>query len=172
MRGPEVDDVAIGCHGDVPFVGSAAPIAAFWRSPDGGRTEPAPPSAATAAGAQRRTAGGGYFVSRCKAGRSGSPRGEPGGVSIRRRKIAADRRCGPGPLAVRSPSGGRGRSPFPARERSREPIRSTSWRASVALIVPSRPRPSTAGIGAHRPGQVARARPLEDDRSPDGGGLR
>ena len=49
------------------LVGSAAPIAAFMATKGGGRTGPAPPSAATAAGAQRRMAGAGYFASRCKA---------------------------------------------------------------------------------------------------------
>ena len=51
----------------LPFVGSAAPIAAFMATKGGGRTGPAPPSAATAAVAQRRMAGAGYFASRCKA---------------------------------------------------------------------------------------------------------
>ena len=65
--------VVIGRHGRLSLVGSAAPIAAFMATKGGGRTGPAPPSEATAAVAQRRMAGAGYFVSRCKAaeGRDG-----------------------------------------------------------------------------------------------------
>ena len=46
-----------------PFAGSAAPFAAFM-GVLGGKEEPARTAAAEA---QRRTAGGGYFASRCKA---------------------------------------------------------------------------------------------------------
>ena len=46
-----------------PVVGLTATIAAFVATPRGRRNGPAP----LAAEAQRRTAGGGYFVSRCKA---------------------------------------------------------------------------------------------------------
>ena len=52
----------------LPFVGSAAPIAAFVATKGGGRTGPAPRSEAEAAEAERRMAGAGYFASRCKGG--------------------------------------------------------------------------------------------------------
>ena len=58
--------VAIGRHGVLSFVGSAAPIAAFVATKGGGRTGPAP-ERSEAAEAQRRMAGAGYFASRCKA---------------------------------------------------------------------------------------------------------
>src|SRR4030088_2468913 len=74
------------------WVGSAALIAAFVATKGGGRTGPAPPSAATAAVAKRRMAGAGYFASRCKA-----PFRAP-------RKIVGGRHCVAGPLAAGSPS--------------------------------------------------------------------
>ena len=51
----------------LPFVGSAAPIAAFVATKGGGRTGPAP-GAKRRAEAKRRMAGAGYFASRCKGG--------------------------------------------------------------------------------------------------------
>jgi hypothetical protein len=60
--------VVIGAHGAFP-VGLAAPIAAFTATASGRRTGLAPQSTSEAAGAQRRMAETGYFVSRCKARR-------------------------------------------------------------------------------------------------------
>src|ERR1700730_4597492 len=74
------------------LVGLVALIAAFVATKGGGRTGPAPPSAATAAVAKRRMAGAGYFVSRCQA------------PFRARRKIAGGRHCVAGPLAAGSPS--------------------------------------------------------------------
>ena len=53
--------VVIGRHGRFPFVGSAAPIAAFVATKSGGRTGPAPPSAATAAEATAEDGGSRLF---------------------------------------------------------------------------------------------------------------
>ena len=113
------------------LLGSAAPIAAFWRSPDGGRTGPAPPSAATAAGAQRRTAGGGYFASRCKAGLC------PAAENSRRPPLRARAAC-----PSDRPLEGSRRGCFREGSNQGEPTRSTIWRPSVALIIPARPRSS------------------------------
>src|ERR1700674_3224596 len=89
-----------------PFVGAAAPIAAFVATKGGGRTGPAPPSAATAAVAKRRMAGAGYFASRCKA------------PFRARRKIVGGRHCVAGPLAAGSPSQeGRERGPLRRQEK-------------------------------------------------------
>jgi hypothetical protein len=174
VRELEVSIVAIGRHGDVPSRGSAAPIAAFTAiTLTAGEPGPAPRSAATAAGAQRRTTGGGYFVSRCKAGglKRCARRSRVDTVALRR-KIPAGRRCGPGPLAVRSPSRRPRARPLSEREDHREPMRSTTQKLSIALIVPACPRPSSAGILAHLPGQAGRARPREARRRRGGGGLR
>src|SRR5262245_21341005 len=79
----------------VPLLGSAAPIAAFTDDhPTAGGPGLHRGALATTAGAQRRTAGGGYFVSRCKAGKPALTRIDAECKS-RRRKIAAVRRCGP-----------------------------------------------------------------------------
>src|SRR5580704_10153424 len=88
------------------LVGSAALIAAFMATKGGGRTGPAPPSAATAAVAKRRMAGAGYFASRCKA------------PFRARRKIVGGRHCVAGPLAAGSPSQeGRERGPLRRQEK-------------------------------------------------------
>src|SRR5262249_56562641 len=91
----------------------------------------------------------------------------PGGEKQPRTAVA-----GPGRLPSDRPLEGRGRSPLSGKGAiTGEPVRSPSWRASLALIVPTRPRPPSSGIEGHLPGQAGSARPLEDDRRPDGGGL-
>ncbi len=102
-----------------------------WRLPPGGWPRPSRPSWATksgggaglhrrasarAAAAQRRTAWGGYFASRCKAGLLGDHVRPVACGGAERRKIAARSRCRPAPPPLRSPlSEGRGRgSPGPA----------------------------------------------------------
>ena len=143
------------------------------RSPDGGRTGPAPPSAATAAGAQRRTAGGGYFASRCKAGRPGSPRGLPRGVSIpavensRRPPLRARAACRPIALSKAAGAARSGKGAITANRCDRQ-----AGGRAAHFIVPFRPRPSISGIEARLARQAARARLFEDDPRPDGGGLR
>ena len=59
----EAGVVAVGRHGNAFRWMRPRPSRPSWRSPDGGRTATAP----LAAVAQRRTAGGDYFGSRCKA---------------------------------------------------------------------------------------------------------
>ena len=56
--------VVLGRHGELPFVRSAAPIAAFMATKGGGRTGPAPPSAATAAEATAEDGGQPAILSR------------------------------------------------------------------------------------------------------------
>ena len=58
------------------------------------------------------------------------------GVKSRRRKIAAARRCGPRPLAVRSPSGRPGGAVLPGRQDHREQMRSTGPRTSSESFGP------------------------------------
>ena len=115
MRGAEVGVVAIGRHGDVP-----SRLGRAYRGLHGDRLTAGGPSLhrgalATAAGAQRRKAGGGYFVSRCKAGKSGPRESDP---KSRRRKIAADAVVGPDRLPSDRPLEGRGAGP-PGRAGSR-----------------------------------------------------
>ena len=85
----------------LPFVRSAAPIAAFVATKGGGRTGPAPPSVATAAEAKRRMAGAGYFASRCKAplwGATENSRLPPLRGRTACRRVALSRRPRRGPL--------------------------------------------------------------------------
>src|SRR5262245_27419969 len=87
----------------VPLLGLAAPIAAIRRSPDGGRTGPAPRSASDNGGSAAEDGGRRLFCFAMQSREIEDLANRP--VASRRRKIAAARRCGPGPLAVRSPSG-------------------------------------------------------------------
>ena len=150
------------------------------RPPDGGRTGPAPPSVATAAAVQRRTAGGGYFVFAMQsrvvphaADRVGCrdwvPRGLPGGVSI---PAAKNSRRPPLQDPDRPPSDrpleGRGRGSFRHGSHRCAPMRSTDWRASLGLIIPIVAGRSSSGTGRRLPGQAARAGPLEGARCPGG----
>ena len=77
------------------------PLGAFPRSlATKARLHPRQPPVAAWAGAQRRTARGGYFVSRCKAALRGLSKMKKAGACAGpqepwpRRKIAANRRCG------------------------------------------------------------------------------
>jgi hypothetical protein len=156
----------------VPLLRSAAPIAAFTaitrrRAVSGlhrGRL-------ATTAGAQRRTAGGGYFVSRCNAGKP-APTRIDAWREFRRRKIDAVRRCGPGPFAVRfAVWKARGRGSFREGRIIADRDAIDRSESELGVIVRTRTRPSNSGIGAHLPGQAGGARPREDDRRQGGGGL-
>ena len=150
MRRLVVGVVVVGRHGELPFVGSAAPIAAFMATKGGGRTGPAPPSAATAAGAQRRMAGAGYFASRCKAPLWGATE------NSRRAAIA-----GPDRLPHRSPSQeGRGRGPLRQQEKHRRSDGASSRRAYRA----SSPVPVSTLV-AQEPGHVLRGE-LDAQRCP------
>jgi hypothetical protein len=76
-------------HGDA-LLGAAAPFAACGDH----QTAGAPGFTALAAEAQRRTAGGGYFASRCKAGAPGGlPRGAPAAENNRRRPLKRRPAC-------------------------------------------------------------------------------
>jgi len=101
------------------LVGLAASIAAFRRSPDGGRTGAAPPSVSDSGRSTAQDGGRRLFCFAMQSRTSGISAAKPAGrVAVRRRKIAAGRRCGPGPLAVRSPFGRPRARPFSGRERS------------------------------------------------------
>src|SRR5262249_62090385 len=110
---------------------------------------------------------------RIRGAAAGRPAGRGGGgATAGGEKCPAPAVAGPGRLPSDRPLEGRGRSPLSGKGAiTGEPVRSPSWRASLALIVPTRPRPPSSGIEGHLPGQAGSARPLEDDRRPDGGGL-
>src|SRR6476620_4776303 len=112
----------------LPLVGLVALIAAFMATKGGGRTGPAPPSAATAAVAKRRMEGAGYFASRCKA--------PPWRA---RRKIAGSRHCVAGPLAAGSPSQ-EGRERGLSEQRSLR-IDGAASEQGTSLVPYSRPNP-------------------------------
>jgi hypothetical protein len=110
---------------------------------------------------ERRTAGGGYFVSRCKAGF------RPAAENSRRPPLPTRAACRPIALlkAASAARSGKGASPVNRCDRQAEG-------RAAHFIVPFRPRPSISGIEARLAGQAARARLFEDDPHPDGGGLR
>jgi len=142
------------------LVGLAAPVAAFRRSPDGGRTGAAPPSVSDSGRSTAQDGGRRLFCFAMQSRTSGiSAAKQLRRVAVRQRKIAAGRRCGPGPLAVRSPFGSPRARPFSGRERSQGRRLSQTWETGVGLIV--RGRRHSSGIGAHLPGRAGRARPHE-----------
>jgi hypothetical protein len=126
---------------------------------------------ATTAGAQRRTAGGGYFVSRCKAGKPGASGNLTWDeIPAAERKIAADAVVGPDRLPSDRPLEGRG-AVLPGRKDPANRRCDRKAESELGVIVRTRSRPSSSGIGAHLPGQAGGARPREDDRPQGGGGL-
>src|SRR4051812_30337537 len=116
------------------LVGLVALIAAFMATKGGGRTGPAPPSAATAAVAKRRMAGAGYFASRCKA------------PFRARRKIVGGRHCVAGPLAAGSPSQ-EGRERGPLRKRRSPRIGGAPSERSKSFVPYSGRNPGTQESG-------------------------
>ena len=122
------------------LVGLATPVAAFRRSPDGGRTGAAPPSVSDSGRSTAQDGGRRLFCFAMQSRTSGISAAKPlRRVAVRRRKIAAGCRCGPGPLAVRSPFlEGRGRGRSSARQRSPGADAVTTWETGVGLIVRGR----------------------------------
>ena len=155
--------------------GPAAPIAAFRRSPDGGRT-----GGCTAELQRQRLEHSGGRRPTTILPRDAKPEIRVVGAAkpLGRRGYPAAENSRRPPLRTRSalpsdrPLEGRGRGPFPARERSREPTRSTNWETGVELIVGGRPHSSRSGIGARPPGQAGRARPRGVHRRRVDRGLR
>jgi hypothetical protein len=84
--------VVFGRHRVLPFVGSAAPIAAFMATKGGGRTGPAPRSEASGRSEAEDGGGAGYSASRCKGGLPPTENSRPAAIA------------GPGRLLPRSPS--------------------------------------------------------------------
>src|SRR5262249_60227943 len=76
------------------------------------------------------------FSCRTQGGKVGALASLTGGVNPGGGKIAAARRCGPGPLAVRSPSGRPGGAVLPGRQDHHEQMRSTGPRTSSESFGP------------------------------------
>ena len=156
------------CHGDAPSRIGRVQCAAFWRSADGGRTGPAPREAA---GAQRRMAGGGYFASRCKAGDHWSARGlwvgrSPAAENSRRPPLRARPACRPIALLKAAGAAAFREGRIAANRYDRRS------RSHDRIVIRLGRRASHAGIAAHLPGQVARARPREAHRCRGGANPR
>src|SRR5262245_51531607 len=153
----------------VPLLGSAAPIAAIRRSPDGGRTGPAPRSAGDHGRSAAEDGGRRLFCfamqSREIEGLANLTRGIPAAENSRRTPLWARTACCP--IALWK---ARGRSPF---REGRIPGTNAKDRSEneLGVIIQTPTRPSSSGTGAHLPRQAGGARPREYIRRQGGGGL-